>query len=203
MVAAVLLVHIALAVPPRVLPAATVEYAVAEAAAIWAPYNVIVDAAGPGGPIAGGATFLPVAIVNTTSRVGPGWRGPLGTIGFGPDGSPLSTITVYLTDILQFIRDTRVLGVQQLRWPDALRQRIVGRVIGRVIAHEIGHYVLQSPRHAATGLMRPVHAADALVSPSRREFQVSGQEASRLAADDDKEKGPAWAGPQQQTRTRR
>src|SRR5437667_187922 len=81
--AAVLLLHVALAVPPGALPPATVAYAVAEAAVIWAPYGVIVDAAGPCDPIAGDAMLVTVAIVNTTSRVSPrtaiqkkGRRGP-------------------------------------------------------------------------------------------------------------------------------
>ena len=68
------------------------------------------------------------------------------------DGAPAPAITVFLTDIEQFIAGARVLGAAGWQWPPALRDQILGRVLGRVLAHEIGHYVLRSPRHAADGL---------------------------------------------------
>jgi hypothetical protein len=179
MVTVALLLHISLAVPRNAVPPATLAYAVAEAAAIWAPYGVIVEA-DPCSPITGDAAQLTVAIVTTASRLAPGWRGPLAAIAFGPDGAPAPTIMIYLTDILQLTRSAGTLGAQESRWPDALRQRIVGRVIGRVIAHEIGHYVLQTPQHTTTGLMRPVHSADALVAPSRHAFELTPANQARV-----------------------
>jgi hypothetical protein len=180
MITVALLLHLTLALPLDPLPPPTLAHAVAEAAAIWAPYGVIVDAAGPCGPIAGDAVLLNVAIVTATAAAAPGWRGPLGSIAFEPDGAPASTMMIYLTHILQVVRDAHVLGADESRWPDALRQRIVGRVVGRVIAHEIGHYVLQTPHHTQTGLMRPVHLADMLASPSRQGFGLAPGERTRM-----------------------
>jgi hypothetical protein len=80
-----------------------------------------------------------------------------------------------------------------------MRDRTAGRVIGRVIAHEIGHYVLQTPQHTASGLMRPVQSAEALAGPSRRMFALPAGDAWRAAVDRRKEKGPASAGPLHQT----
>jgi hypothetical protein len=130
---------------------------------------------------------------------GRGWRGPLGSIDFGPDGRPGSTITVNFGDVVTFVRDAHVLGVSDWRWPGSLRERILGRVIGRVIAHEIGHFLLEMPEHAASGLMASTHTADTLVAPSRRPFELTRAERSRLADAARKEKGPALAGPDRQT----
>jgi hypothetical protein len=118
---------------------------------------------------------------------------------FGPDDAPAQTILIYLTDILEFIRDTHVFGAGPSRWPVGLRERIVGRAIGRVMAHEIGHYALQSPQHTRSGLMQPVRSADDLVSPSRDGFRLAPGDVSRLVLNGRKEKGPALAGPLQQT----
>jgi hypothetical protein len=198
-----LLLHLTLAVPPKALPPVTLAHAVAEAAALWAPYGVAVDAADPCAVVADESMRLTVAIVTgSRSRVTPGWRGPLAAIELGPDGAPASTITLYLTDIVQFTLDTRVLGAEEKQWPPALRERIVGRAIGRVIAHEIGHYLLRTPLHTASGLMQAVHTAGDLVAQSRRRFGLSASDASRLAVDGHKERGPASAGPQHQTTAR-
>jgi hypothetical protein len=179
MVTATLLLHVTLALPLDALPPVTLDTAVAEAAALWAPYGVIVDAAGPCSPVADDTTRLTVAVVATASRVVIGWRGPLGAIAFGADGAPASTLMIYMADILQFIRGARVLGADLTRWPVDPRQRIVGRALGRVMAHEIGHYVLQTPQHTRTGLMRPVRSPDDLVSPSRHGFELTLAERSQ------------------------
>jgi hypothetical protein len=204
MVAAALLLHLVLAVPPDALPPVTLTQAVAEAAALWAPHGVIVDAAVPWSAPDTDAVLLKIVFVTIPSArdggiVGPRWRGPLASIAFGSDGAPESTITVYLTDILQFIREARVFGAEHWRWPTMMRDRTVGRVIGRVIAHEIGHYVLQTPQHTASGLMRPVQSAEALAGPSRRMFALPAGDAWRAAVDRRNEKGPASAGPLHQT----
>jgi hypothetical protein len=195
-----LLLHVTLAFPCEALPGVTLAHAVAEAAAIWAPHGVTVDAADPcAGDAVHDGSRLTIAIVTSSPRAAADWRGPLGAITFEPDGTPGSTIMVYLSSIRWFIRDTRVLGVEECRWPDGLRDLIIGRVVGRVLAHEIGHYVLQSPRHTASGLMRPMHTANTLVEPSRSGFELSASDISRLAAGGRKRTGPASAGPERPT----
>ena len=37
----------------------------------------------------------------------------------------------------------------------AVDERRLGKVLGRTVAHEIGHYLLDTPTHARSGLMRP------------------------------------------------
>lgn len=39
--------------------------------------------------------------------------------------------------------------------PIAIDERRLGVVLGRALAHEIGHYLLDTPTHARSGLMRP------------------------------------------------
>ena len=177
-----LLLRVALAVPhlPAV-PTAVVHAAVAEAAGLWAPYGVAIDAAGPCGWAADDSTVLTVLPIETRrSAVTPAWRGALGAITFAPDGVPAPAITVFLTDIEQFIAGAHVFGAAGWQWPPALRDLILGRVLGRVLAHEIGHYVLRSPGHAADGLMRPLQRADDLVSPSRHRFTLTASDIARL-----------------------
>jgi hypothetical protein len=185
----VLMLHIALTVHRT--PAASsglIDAAVAEAAGIWAPYGVTIDAAPDGceGCGACGAAddsyraLTVVAIETRRSTVAPGWHGALGAITFAPDGTPASVITVFLTDIERFIAVGQLAGMPPSLWPETMRQEILGRVLGRVIAHEIGHYVLRSPQHAANGLMRPLQLASDLAAPSRRRFMLTAVDAGRV-----------------------
>jgi hypothetical protein len=184
-----LLLHIALTVHPTPASSGVIDAAVAEAAAIWAPYGIAVDAAAPDGcdrceacgPADSDHRVLTIVTIQATgSAVAPGWHGALGAITFAPDGVPAPVITVFLTDIERFIAVAHLLGLPQSLWPATLRQEILGRVLGRVIAHEIGHYVLRSPQHAADGLMRPMQLAGDLVASSRRRFVLTAADAARL-----------------------
>jgi hypothetical protein len=45
--------------------------------------------------------------------------------------------------------------------PERLTHQRLGVVLGRAVAHEIGHFLLATPTHAASGLMRArIAAAD-------------------------------------------
>jgi hypothetical protein len=176
-----LLLHVTLAVPPAALAPAVLRTAVTEAAAVWAPYGVAIDAAAPCGWASDDSTLLTVVVVRTRQ---PGaarfWSGPLGAISFAADGAPSTTITVFLTDILSILTDTKVLGAAESQWPPALRDRLVGRVVGRVMAHEIGHFLLRTTQHTTAGLMRSMQQVDELGAPSGRGFTLSPAEAARL-----------------------
>ena len=185
----VVFLHIALSVhPTRAASAGVIEAAVAEAAGIWAPYSIAIDAAASDG--CSRDTDVPadedrrvlslVPIVMRRSAVAPGWHGALGAIAFSPEGVPAPVITVFLSDIEQFIDVAHLDGLPQSLWPAAMRQQILGRVLGRVIAHEIGHYVLRSPQHAADGLMRAMQLPTDLVAESRRRFMLTAADAARL-----------------------
>jgi hypothetical protein len=180
-----LLLHVALAVPPTpAVSPAVVHEAVAEAANVWAPYGVAIDAAVPSFCAADDRILLTVdpivATTGTRAAWPPAWRGALGAIAFAPDGAPATAITVFLTDIERLVAGVRLLGLSQWQWPASLREQLIGRVLGRVLAHEIGHYVLGSRRHAAAGLMGPLQLADDLISPSRHHFRLTPADAALL-----------------------
>jgi hypothetical protein len=197
-VAPFLLLHIALAIPPRALPPLTAATAVAEAAAIWARHGVVVDVAAPCERAADDATLLAVVVTPARTLHAPSRQPALGAIQFDEAGAPAPTITLFLGDLLRFVESARILGAGAPAWPTGLRERAVGRAAGRVIAHEIGHYLLQMPEHTATGLMRAGHSADEFVSPAREGFELSEEAAARLARAVGKEKRPAEAGPSNQ-----
>lgn len=177
----ILLLRVALAMPPAgPVSSVVLHAAVAEAAAVWAPYNVSVAAAGADDE---GRVVLPVMLIESRGLpVHPGWRGALGAVRFDAAGAPTPAITVFLTDIEQFIAGALVLGAPAWRWPPRLRDEVFGRVLGRVLAHEIGHYVLRSPRHTADGLMRSLQLVDDLVSPSRTRYMLTAADVARLKA---------------------
>lgn len=179
-----LLLHVALAVPTAsAVSPALVRSAVAEAAGIWAPYGVTIEAAAPCGWATDDRVVLTVVpVARRAPTPAAGWRAALGAITFAPDGEPAPAITVFLTDIERLVAAAHVFGASPWQWPPTLRQQILGRVLGRVLAHEIGHYVLRSPEHAAAGLMRPLQYSDDLVAPSRRLFALTAAEAARLEA---------------------
>src|SRR5213076_3474801 len=111
MVATVLLLHVTLAFPSRTLPPLTLGAAVAEAAAIWAPYGVTVDAVVACGCPDDRPPVLVVAIARSSvPGVEYGWHGPLATIGFDADGSPIATLNLYLTDIERMLDRAGVFG---------------------------------------------------------------------------------------------
>jgi hypothetical protein len=49
---------------------------------------------------------------------------------------------------------------------------LYGRMVGRVIAHELGHLLLNSPRHARFGLMRPVFGTRDVETDDPRAFAL-------------------------------
>jgi len=181
-----LLLRVALALPQiPAVPPAVIDSAVAEAAGIWAPYRVAIEDAGScihADDDCRVLTVVPVVVSPGAARPAgaPGWRGALGQIRFGPDGEPENAVTVFITDIEQFIAGAPIFGAFLSMRAPALRNQLFGRVLGRVLAHEIGHYVLRTPRHDADGLMRPLQLAVDLMSPSRHRFTLTAAEVARV-----------------------
>src|SRR3954452_8178965 len=120
----ILLLRVALAMPPAgAVSDVILHAAVAEAAAVWAPYGVSIAAAGADE----GGVVLPVVLIESRGLpVHPGWRGALGAIRFTAAGAPTPVITVFLTDVEQFIAGALVLGVPAWRWPPRLRDEVFG-----------------------------------------------------------------------------
>jgi len=188
-----LLLHISLTFSQSALLSSGVRAAaVTEAAAIWAPRGVLVDAGEPSSPIVLTVVTSPIAV-----RV---FDRPLGAIVFGADGAPHPRIILYAKAIVDLVRSVRFLGVEESQWPPELRDRIVGRVVGRVLAHEIGHYVLRSRGHTEDGLMRSFQRADDLVGVPRAGFTpapiedgVATRSGIETADDDSKREASACA----------
>src|SRR5437899_12984476 len=106
-----LLLHIALAVPPKALAPLTLSAALAEAAALWAPYGIVVDAADTCASAPDDALILGVAVeAPPLASLARTWYGPLGSIAFDGAGAPLPTITIHLTALLHVIRGASVFG---------------------------------------------------------------------------------------------
>jgi hypothetical protein len=194
----ILATHLALAFGPGAdVPPAVVTAAVAEAAAIWSPYGVVVERAAPSGRATGDAVVLTVVFgssPSTQSRPATP-QGPLGAIDFAADGTPGRVLTVFFDLLMRFVSRASLMAVTEDRWPQSMRDLVVGRAMGRVVAHEIGHYLFDARQHTPMGLMRAEHRADDLFSPSRAPFTLSAGDARRLQAY--KRKGPAhMAGPE-------
>jgi len=177
-----LLLHVALVIPSTpAVPSGTFRTAVAEAAALWAPYGVVIELAAPGGTSDDRIVLTIVPIETRRFTMAGGWSGALGAISFDADGVPGPRIRLFVTDILALVGGARMFSQPEWQWPRSLHDQIVGRVIGRVLAHEIGHFLLRMPRHTAAGLMRPVQFQADLVAMSRQPFTLTAVDVSRLA----------------------
>jgi hypothetical protein len=187
-----LLLHVVLAIPPGAMPSAISAAAIAEAALIWAPYGVVVEAPCAGRP--DDALVVNVDVVSKADSVAAMGGPRLGAIQFDTDGRPRPVIFLHLGEIAKFVLGEPVLGLDQAAWPAALRALVLGRVVGRVLAHEVGHYLLRTPQHARTGLMRPRHSASDFVSPDRTRFALARETAALVAALAVTSERPASAG---------
>jgi hypothetical protein len=163
---------------------AVVAGALAEAARIWAPYGIAVvraDGGKPCGPSAPETVAITVKLVDADpparERL---WSSPLGAITFAADGEPEPLLLVYLTAIKRLGAQARVLPLEESEWPIARRVSVTGIIVGRVLAHEIGHYVLKSPRHAASGLMRSNQLVVDLAGRHADLFTLAADDRERL-----------------------
>jgi hypothetical protein len=104
----------------------------------------------------------------------------LGEIRFASDGSPDSTIVLYLDSVVRIATKAPFMGLHPAFWPDGLRDEIVARALGRALAHELGHFLLRSPHHADSGLMRASQKGSALGAQSGRPFGLTDVDRQRL-----------------------
>jgi hypothetical protein len=106
----------------------------------------------------------------------------LGTIWFAEDGTPAESIAISLGAVSARVLGSRVGGRSITSWPAALADAAIGRALGRVLAHEIGHYLLASPAHSKTGLMREGFDGAQLAAWDRRGFELHSGALPRLRA---------------------
>ena len=116
------------------------------------------------------------ATADPRRRAAPG----LGAIWFNERGLPGRALTVDAAMITATIREAGLNGRPIDAWPPGLVDLIIGRALGRVLAHELGHYLLSSPAHAASGLMRPSFDGRKLAGWDRRPFMLDSMALPRL-----------------------
>jgi hypothetical protein len=151
--------------------------AIREAAQIWAPYGITIDEDVT--HLDEGASALVLVVFDLNHLTGEGEHG-LGTIRFATDGIPDSTVTLYYGALIRLVTGSQPIATDARQWPAALRDQIIARALGRALAHELGHFVLRSPHHAPSGLMRARQHASALADPSRKAFVLTDVDRARL-----------------------
>jgi hypothetical protein len=165
-------------VPPRAMSSVVVHAIVEEAAQIWLPQGIVVrEGHGSSGPSA-----LSVLIEDTAERA-PGASSrvhPLGATPFSDSGDPGRVLSLFYGAAIDLIASARLPGEAGWRWVVPHQRDVVGRVLGRALAHEIGHYLLRSPGHSLTGLMRAQLSIAELMAEDRRRFELTASEAERL-----------------------
>src|SRR2546427_4233189 len=124
-------------------PAAIRDAAVLEAARVWEPYGIVVDAGEPT-ICTSGNMRLAVAI---DLEGGSEQNDILGSVRFAPDGTPESKVTLHYRAIVKLATSVARMDLEPRQWPVALRDQIIARTFGRALAHEIGHILLRSPHH--------------------------------------------------------
>jgi hypothetical protein len=104
----------------------------------------------------------------------------LGWVMRGGDGTLTPVMFISLPGISELLREYRFSGAGHHDLPISLRDRITAQTVGRVSAHELGHYLLQTPAHGPSGLMRREFVARDLANPSLTSFLLSAGESARL-----------------------
>jgi len=101
------LLHVALSIAPGALPPPVRAAAIAEAAAIWRPYGIVVFDADSCDVPAEDIERLIVEVVTVPSDTRrPKWRPPLGALSF-MEGAPEPRITLFYPEIVRIVALTR------------------------------------------------------------------------------------------------
>ena len=156
-------------------PPAVVAAAIAEAADIWAAYDVDIrmSDASDGAPARTVSLVVTLAPVKQRKETG-----TLGSIVFSGD-APEPVIQLYpeaASALIAAVASSR----RDNTWPAAPGDRVLARVLGRALAHEVGHFLLRSKSHSTAGLMRADLLGSDLMAPGHRGFALSMDEVRRL-----------------------
>jgi hypothetical protein len=161
----------------HVLAASIRQGALAEAARIWDAHEIAIDPDDRSACDVIGPPPLLVAIDREGTAKA---DSSLGTIRFAPDGTPESTITLYFDAVVRIATSSPFMGLHPSLWSTGLRDEIVARALGRALAHEIGHFLLRSPHHADSGLMRASQKGSTLGALNQRPFALNEPDRARL-----------------------
>jgi len=153
---------------------------VVEADAIWRPYGVSIALIDPAdiGALAACDVRLSLSFAPPIRRVK---HLPLGAIWF-EEGIPGSTLTIDAEVVAAMVREAPMNRLSLDAFPPALALLMVRRGLGRVLAHEIGHFLLASPAHSRSGLMRASFTGRALGDFDRTAFRLDASVLPRLRA---------------------
>ena len=156
-------------------PPALVAAAIAEAADIWAAYDVDIQMSGAndGAPDRAVSLVVTLAPVNRRKETG-----TLGSIDFS-GGTPTPVIKLYpeaASALIAAVASSR----RENTWPAAPADRVLARVLGRALAHEVGHFLLRSKSHSTARLMRADLIGSDLMAPGHRGLVLSMDEVRRL-----------------------
>jgi hypothetical protein len=166
------------------MPAALVSRIAAEAAAVWSEAGVAlrtVVAADCASPPSFAAPFVVVRIDRSALPPSPGGRRPVASIVFR-DRHPVPVIRLSLQSARWLMANDPATRATLAAAPRVAEQW-VGRMLGRALAHEIGHYLLRTPEHTPSGLMRASYTVQAFVAPDRSPFHLSPAQRRRLLAE--------------------
>lgn len=97
---------------------------------------------------------------------------PLAAIRFVA-GRPTTHVAVHAGYVQRRLAEMRIDDRRLADLPRRQRDYAFGRVLGRAVAHEVGHFLLGSPVHTRTGLMRASHRIEHLVSGGDARFAVT------------------------------
>jgi hypothetical protein len=126
-----------------------------------------------------GDTRPTVDLMLTAKTMSGGEEIGLGWIEF-VDGHASHTITVSVAAVRQLATVSKWMGRSVATLPPTARDTFVTRAVGRAIAHEIGHFLLDSTRHAASGLMRAKMSSTDIMGRPRVRRQFEHDAATRL-----------------------
>jgi hypothetical protein len=154
--------------------------AIAEAAHVWEPYGIAISDDTFDDSDTDRGKPSRIVVVMDGARVQSAQSGALGSIRFTADGVPDSIIALDYAAVVRLATGARTMGVEAQLWPTKLRDQVIARALGRALAHELGHYVLRSPHHTATGLMRATYHASMLAAPERQDFTLTAPDEQRL-----------------------
>jgi hypothetical protein len=167
--------------PARALPAETLRHALLEVARIWKEHDIAIESNEiPPCQVSGAAFDLAVDLATVSPDRSRDDKSPLGAVQF-TGGRADAVVTIHVAAVTRLATSVPFMGLHQTLWPPTLRDQVVGRALGRALAHEIGHVLLESPGHAARGLMKARQRASVLISPDPRPFSLDARERARLA----------------------
>jgi hypothetical protein len=155
---------------------------IAEADTIWRPYGVAIVRINPSE-----VRDLAASDVQLSLTFAPaGTRGKdaagLGAIWFQDDGLPSRSLTIDADFVAAMVRQAGMDGRPMDGLPQAAADQMIRRGLGRVLAHEIGHFLLASPAHSRTGLMRATFNSRSLGAFERVAFRLDAGALPRLQA---------------------